>query len=70
MATFWSKEETLKLLNIWGDANVQEQLKRCRRNRDVYAKIANELAGADYKTERKQDKAGTQSGITLMLSML
>ena len=48
MATFWSKEETLKLISIWSDANIQEQLEGCRRNREVYAKIARYLADAGY----------------------
>ena len=54
MATFWSKEETLKLISIWGDASIQEQLEGCRRNRDVYTKIANELADAGYTRSMDQ----------------
>ena len=54
MATFWSKEETLKLISIWSDANIQEQLEGCRRNREVYAKIARELADAGYTRSFEQ----------------
>ena len=43
MAMFWSKKEILKLISIWGDTSIQEQLEGFRRNRDVYTKIANEL---------------------------
>ena len=59
MATaYWSKEETFKLITIWSDDTIQAQLKGCRRNSDVYRKIAKELteAGHNRTLEQCRDK--------------
>ena len=51
---YWSKEETLKLISIWSDDTVQSQLEGCRRNSDVYRKIAKELTEAGYTRALEQ----------------
>ena len=51
---YWSKEETLKLISIWSDDTVQAQLEGCRRNSDVYRKIAKELTEAGYTRTLEQ----------------
>ena len=43
--TTWSKDETFKLIDVWGQKNVQVQLEDCKRNQVVYEKIAKELQG-------------------------
>ena len=48
MATTGSKEETFKLIEIWGDDAVQAQLEGCRRNQEVFTKVAAALAEAGY----------------------
>ena len=53
-AGYWSKEEMLKLINIWSDDTVQAQLEGCRRNSDVYRKIAKELTEAGYTRTLEQ----------------
>ena len=50
----WSKDETLKLLTIWSDENVQAQLEGCKRNQDVYRKISSELEEAGFNRTLQQ----------------
>ena len=51
MAGSWNVEETKALIAIWGQENVQSQLDRAHRNRDVYQRIAMELEDiGDVKT--------------------
>lgn len=45
---FWSDKETVKLIEIWGEEAIQEQLEGCKRNRDVYDKIAREMSKAGF----------------------
>ena len=40
MATAWSDNEVVKLLEAWGDENIQAQLDGSTRNTKVYATIA------------------------------
>jgi len=51
---YWSKEETSKLISIWSDDAVQAQLEGCRRNSEVYRKIAKELTEAGYTRTMEQ----------------
>ena len=44
----WTDEETLKLIEIWGDDNIQAQLEGCRKNRGVFEKIVHRLKQANY----------------------
>ena len=57
MAT-WSKEETLKLIEIWGDDRIQSQLEGVHRNQDVFNKIAREMgeSGFDRTFQQCRDK--------------
>ena len=32
----WRDEETLKLIDVWSESNVQEEVEGCRRNKHVY----------------------------------
>ena len=45
----WSDEETHKLIEIWGEDNIQAMLKGSRRNKEVYARISKEMEMAGYK---------------------
>ena len=53
MAT-WSKEETLRLMEIWGDDRIQAQLEGTHRNNDVYTKIAREMSEAGFERTFQQ----------------
>ena len=44
----WSEEETLKLIEIWGESTIQAMLEGARRNKDVFIKIAREMEAAGY----------------------
>lgn len=57
MAT-WSKQETLKLIEIWGDDRIQAQLEGVHRNQDVFNKITREMgkSGFDRTFQQCRDK--------------
>ena len=44
----WSDRETFKLIEIWGDEIIQEQLEGCKKNREVYEKIAKLMCEEGY----------------------
>ncbi len=84
MAT-WSDSETFKLIEIWGEDTIQAQLEGCRRNKEIYEKIARDLSDAGYqrtadqcrekvkklKSEYRKVKDGHyKTGTGLMLWML
>ena len=45
----WTDTETKILIDIWGEDSVQLQLEGCKRNRQVYEKIATSLKAAGYE---------------------
>jgi len=47
-AVNWTLEEVFKLISIWIDTTIQEQLDGCRRNSPVSKKIADELYSAGF----------------------
>ena len=51
MAAAWSKEETLKLIEAWGDGAIRVQLEGCKHNQQVFDKIARD---ASYEHTGKQ----------------
>ena len=44
----WTDEEIIKLIQIWGEVEIQAQLEGCTRNMHVYEKIARELRDMGY----------------------
>ena len=54
MAVAWNRDEALKLIEIWGDGAIQAQLEGCKRNQDVYDKIAADLHDASFERTGKQ----------------
>ena len=44
----WTDEEIIKLIQIWGEEEIQAQLEGCTRNMHVYEKIAQELRDMGY----------------------
>ena len=55
----WTDEETLKLIELWGDDRIQAQLEGCKRNKEVYERIAREMAeaGLEKTAEQCREKA-------------
>ena len=49
MASVWSEEEVMKLIELWGEDSVQAQLEGLKRNAQVFDKIAVELRTAGYE---------------------
>lgn len=52
--TTWSKEETLKLIEVWGQETIQKQLQECKRNQTVYEEVAKEMREAGYERTYQQ----------------
>lgn len=44
MATTWSDADVFKLIELWGEQGIQEQLEGSKRNKHVYARLSSELA--------------------------
>ena len=55
MASVWSEEEVMKLIELWGEDSVQAQLEGSKRNSQIFDKIASEMRTAGY------DRTGTQA---------
>ena len=45
----WSESETVKLIEVWGEESIQSELEGCKRNKQVYDKIAHELKAAGFE---------------------
>ncbi|XP_033989543.1 uncharacterized protein zgc:113263 isoform X1 [Trematomus bernacchii] len=50
----WSDEETLNLLDIWGNDSVQRALKGCSKNRHIFTQIAQKIAERGYSRTVEQ----------------
>ncbi|XP_049617188.1 uncharacterized protein zgc:113263 [Syngnathus scovelli] len=50
----WTEEETLHLLDIWGNDSVQRALKGCLKNRHIYVQIAQKMAERGFKRTVEQ----------------
>lgn len=48
MASTWSEEETITLIDLWGDEKIQEELQNCTRNRSVYERLSRQLEAVGY----------------------
>ena len=44
----WRIEEMMKLIELWRDNNVQEQLEGCKRNRSVFKKTSAGMTAAGF----------------------
>ena len=47
--TTWTDDETLKLIDFWGDEAVHAFLEGCARNKHVYERFLWELEDSGYK---------------------
>ena len=54
MAVSGSRDEILKLIEIWGDGAIQTQLEGCKCNQDIFDKIAADLHDAGFECTGKQ----------------
>ena len=50
----WRDEETKKLIEVWGEEDIQAQLEGCTRNKAVYEKISREMAASQYERSAVQ----------------
>ena len=48
MTTTWSRDEILKLIEVWCDDNIQAQLNGCKCNQDIFDKISSALLEAGF----------------------
>ena len=51
-----SKEETLKLIEVWGQENIQKQLQERKRNQTIHEEVAKQMREAGYERTYQQDK--------------
>ena len=49
MAATWTNEETIKLLELWGEEETQAVLEGCARNKHIYEKIVRGMVEAGYE---------------------
>ena len=45
----WSKEEILKLFEIWGQETTQKQLQECKRNQSIFEDVTKQMREAGYE---------------------
>ena len=50
----WTDEETLKLIEVWGEESIQAMLEGSKRNKEVFKKIAREMEAAGYEKTAEQ----------------
>ena len=53
MAT-WTDTEVLKLIDLWKEEGIQEQLEGSMRNKHIYKKLAAELTKAGFRKTGEQ----------------
>ena len=51
---FWSEEEVLKMIEIWGKESIQAMLEGSKRNKDVYNQISRQMEAAGYEKTADQ----------------
>ena len=44
----WKDIETYKLIELWSDETIQEQLEGCKKNKDIYDKLSREMEKCWY----------------------
>jgi len=44
----WQDEETIRLLDLWSEESIQALLEGCTRNKTIYDKLPEDLAGFGY----------------------
>ena len=44
----WTEDETLCLITLWGEDSIQAQIEGCRRNRAIFAKLAEQMRDQGY----------------------
>jgi len=55
----WEKEETVLLLEKWGDQNIQHRLKECSRKKPIWLEISRYLKASGYE-DREYDSCKTR----------
>ena len=50
----WTEGEMLCLIRLWGEDSIQAQIEGCRRNREVFARLAGQMREEGY------DRTGDQ----------
>ena len=58
MASTWGKNKILKLIEVWGEDNIQEQLEGYHRNREVYMRIASRMSNCGFERSFEKSQEG------------
>lgn len=54
MASTWSEEETLKLIEVWGEGAIQAMLECSKRNKDIFVRISRTMEASRYQETGEQ----------------
>ena len=54
MAASWTDEETFKLIDFWSEDAIQAMLEGCRRNKDIFLRISQEMDAAGFAKTGQQ----------------
>lgn len=49
MAAAWTDAEAFKLIELWGDQSVQEELEGCKKNSKIFSKLSDQMRAAGYE---------------------
>ena len=50
----WAEDESIFLISLWADENIQSQLEGCRYNRNVYEKLSKQMGDDGYERSPTQ----------------
>ena len=54
MAASWTDEETFKLIDFWSEDAIQAMLEGCRRDKDIFWRISQEMDAAGFAKTGQQ----------------
>ena len=54
MASTWSEEETLELIEVWGEGAIQVMLEGSKRNKDIFVRISRTMEASGYQKTGEQ----------------
>lgn len=54
MASTWSEEETLKLIEVWGEGAIQAMLEGSKRNKGIFVRISQTMEASGYQKTGEQ----------------
>ena len=50
----WSESEMFYLIQLWGEESIQVQIEGCKRNKQVFTKLARQMEEEGYERTGRQ----------------